>query len=343
MKVESPTPRKIYTKVVFDMNTWETLEEESFNYGGRMALCDGEGEGEGGSSWIDSLPEDVRGWDETKNSDSPEKFWDQMVNMRSRMGQSIRIPSEDAGDEDRAAFQKKIMEKVPTLMQTPNFDDDETLSDLYAKMGRPAEAKDYTAPEFKDSKGNVIKGAGAKLAEAFKETAYKMGLSQKKYEEALSSVLAPSIGAHEQATQARQEEKAKLAEAWGTAHDRNSTVVSNFLKHTEAPKGILDALEAGTVDSATMMWIHSMASKTVGKQGSFQNDDSNSGVMTPDEAALKISEIRNNPKHAYYNKMDPGNAAARKYVRELYLLKNPKTGTASAPGTQFNIGGNVDL
>lgn len=338
MKKNSPTHRnrKIFTKVVIDMNTGETVSEESFNYGGPMALCDGE------ERWSDSLPEDVRGWDETKNSDTPEKFWDQMVNMRSHLGQSIRIPSADAGDEDRAAFHKKLQEKVPGLMATPDFDKDETMADLYGKMGRPKDAKDYVVPEFKDSKGNVIKGAGAKLAESFKEQAFKAGLSQKKYEDVLSSVLGQSITAHEAATTLQQEDVAKLAETWGTAHERNSNIVSTFLKQTDAPKAVMDALEAGAMGSETMIWVHNLASKAVGKQSDFQNDaNNNTGVITPEDATLKISEIRNNPKHAYHNKMDPGNKAAKAYVRELYLAKNPKTGKESAPGTQFAIGGGI--
>jgi len=32
---------KIYTKVVFDMETLETLSEESFEYSGPLALCGG--------------------------------------------------------------------------------------------------------------------------------------------------------------------------------------------------------------------------------------------------------------------------------------------------------------
>ena len=333
------SPTKIYTKVVIDMSTGATLSEDSFLHSGPMALCEGEGEP---PEWTKALPEDVRGWDEVKNSDSPEKFWGQVVNMRSRMGQSITIPSSDAGDEDRAAFHKKLQEKVPGLMNTPDFTNDETLAEMYAKMGRPAEAKDYTVPEFKDSKGNVIEGAGKKLAESIKDAAFKAGLSQKKYEEVLASIITPSIGKHEEATESQLADKAKLAETWGAAHERNSTVVTNFLKQTDAPKVVMDALEAGTVDSATMIWVHNLASKTVGRQGDFQNDSSNNGTMSPDEASIKISEIRNNPKHPYYNKMDPGNASARKYMRELHLLKDPKSGAKSAPGTRFDIGGVLD-
>lgn len=40
---------KIYNKIVFDMDTFEVLEEESFEYTGPIALCGGGG-GKGGGS-----------------------------------------------------------------------------------------------------------------------------------------------------------------------------------------------------------------------------------------------------------------------------------------------------
>lgn len=337
------SPRKIYTKVVFDMATGETIEEDSFPYYGGVALCEGGEGGEGEpASWTESLPEDVRQWDEVKNSDAPEKFWDQMVNMRSRMGSSIRIPSSEAGEDDRAAFYKKLQEKVPGLMPTPDFDKGEHVETLYAKMGRPEKADAYALPEFKDSKGNVLEGAGKDLAESFKEVAFNAGLNQKKYEEVLSAIIKPSLQAREEAQELHMVDKAKLAEEWGAAYDRNSKVVATFIAQSDAPESLTKAIESGSIDSGTMKWLHGLATKTIGKQGSFQADDNNTNVMSPEEASMKISEIRNNKQHPYNNKFDPGNAAAKRYMRELYLLKNPKSGTNRAPGTQFNVGGVLD-
>ncbi len=45
-----------------------------------------DGGNDGGGEWYSSYPETVQAWDEVKNSDSPEKFWDQMTNMRSLIG-----------------------------------------------------------------------------------------------------------------------------------------------------------------------------------------------------------------------------------------------------------------
>lgn len=332
---------KIYTKVVFDMSTGNMIEEEFFDYDGDLALCEGEGgEGEGDApEWVETLPQDIRDWDEVKNSDSPEKFWDQMVNMRSRMGSSIRIPSNDAGEEDRKAFHEKLKEKVPGLMETPNFDDEDTLTELYGKLGRPAEAKDYATPEFKNSKGEVIKNINTSIIDSFKEQAHKAGMTQAQFKHAVESFVSPNLIKYEEVQSKAAEDRQALATEWGMATERNSKMVENFLKHTDAPASVLKAIETGSMDRTSMLWFHKLASESVKGPGSFQEDDSNKGVMTPEEATLKISEIRKNKDHAYNNKMDPGHAMARKVMRDLYLIKNPKSGTNAAPGTGFPIGG----
>lgn len=299
----------------------------------------GQGNGGGEPSWTESLPESVREWDEVKNSSDPEKFWDQMVNMRSRMGSSIRIPGEDAGKEDIAAFHEKLQSKVPGLMATPDFENEEALQDLYTRMGRPAESKEYKTPELKDSLGNVVEGVDLKWAEAFKDIAHKAGLSQKKYDDIVTAVASSTMAQNAQIAEAQKADKAELEKEWGAAYDRNSKIVETFVSKSDAPESLVNALKEGAVGKDIMIWLNSLATTTLGKGSEFQADDSNRGVMTPEEAAIKISEIRNNKEHPYNKKNDPGHDAAKKLVRQLYLLKNPGSEGKPAPGTTFNIGG----
>ena len=94
-------------------------------------------------SWKGTLPDSVKDWNEVKEAKSADSFWEQMQNMRSFMGQSIRVPGEDASKDDKAAFNTKLMEKVPSLMQKPDFDNDEVMQAFYSQMGRPEEAEVY--------------------------------------------------------------------------------------------------------------------------------------------------------------------------------------------------------
>ena len=52
-----------------------------------------------------------------------------------------------------------------------------------------------------------------------------------------------------------------------------------------------------------------------------QGDQLNLG-MSPSEASDKISEIRGNKSHAYFDITAPGHAAAKAKMSELYKIKN---------------------
>ncbi|MGD1830994.1 MAG: hypothetical protein ACPKM1_15645 [Spirochaetaceae bacterium] len=302
----------------------------------------GGGAGGGSENWQDTLPENVRSWDEVTNSDSSEKFWDQMSNMRSRMGQSIRIPGDDAGKEAMEEFYKRLNDKVPGLMKAPDPENDDDLGAVYSRLGRPEKAEEYAIPEIKDANGNVIPAEklDMSLAEAFKEIAHTKGLSQKQYGGIIEAITSMNITKNMEAAEKRQADQESLKSEWGAAHERNSEIVSNFLEKSGAPEMVMQALSKGLMDSKSMKWFHALATETLGDGKRFISDENrNKGVMTPDEAAIKISEIRNNKEHPYHKKDDPGHKAAMKYMRQLYLLKNPQGGSQPAPGTVFNVGG----
>jgi len=113
---------------------------------------DGGGNGNGGDAWSAGLPENVQEWDEVRNSDTPEKFWGQVTDMRKFLGQSIRIPGENASSEDLAAFHDKLTSKVPGLTHVPDFKDAEAAGKFYSAIGRPEKQDEYKLPEI-DNKG----------------------------------------------------------------------------------------------------------------------------------------------------------------------------------------------
>jgi len=109
------------------------------------------------NAWKDTLPEGVKDWGEVRDSKSEDSFWEQMSNMRSMMGQSIRVPTDDASKEDKAAFNQRLMEKVPNLMQKPDADNADVMDAFYNQMGRPEEAAKYDAPELSAPEGITYK------------------------------------------------------------------------------------------------------------------------------------------------------------------------------------------
>ena len=287
-------------------------------------------ESNGAKEWVQTLPEDIRTWEEVQNAETPDDFFNWVKNMRSHIGQSIRIPSQDAGEEDWANFKTKLKEKVPDLMPAPNPEDPESLKELYQRLGMPEKPDEYKIPEIKDSNGNPIENLDMSQAEVFKEVAHKAGLTTKQYEQIVEAITQQNLQVTEQQKELLQQEREKLNSSWGAAFEQNATIVKNFLDKVDAPDSIKQALAQQVLPAETVQWLHSLATKTLGSKQDFLSDNSDNTVMTPQEAKLKISEILNNKKHPYWNKNDPGHESARKYMRELTLLSMPGEGNKPA-------------
>lgn len=285
---------------------------------GLISRKDGDGDGDGsGDKWYSSLPEDMHSWDEVTNSDSPEKFYDQVKNMRSFLGSSIRIPGKDAGDEDWKSFHDKLKEKVPTLMPAPDLEDPASMEAVYDSLGRPAKAEDYTIPEFSD-----IKDWDDTPAKELQGLAHKAGLSNKQYNELVKGMTQSDNELRVNAQAANKEAHEALAKEWGADYKRRMETAVNITKLTDAPKEFQDLLASSDATPETYRWLHSLATKFKGEGANLLHDVNDQKVaLTPNEAANKIVEIRNNKKHPYWDKTAPGHDAALKTMNELYELK----------------------
>jgi len=294
-----------------------------------------DGTDNGSNDWKETLPEDIRTWEEVQNAKTPDDFYKWVKDARSYIGQSIRIPSEEAGKEDWKAFHSKLREKVPTLMPAPDPENEESVKELYRRLGMPEKPDEYEIPEIKGLDGEPIKNLDMSQAEMFREVAHKTGLTKKQYKEIVEAITKQNLQVAEQQKKFLEEERQKVEKEWGAATEQNFQIVDNFLKKADAPDSIKKALEQKLLPAETVAWLHNLATKTMGSKSEFLQDKSNEGVLTPTEAKLKISEILNNKEHPYWKKEDPGHEAARKLMRELTILSMPKTGKEAAPGSSF--------
>lgn len=269
--------------------------------------------GDDGGSWIDSLPEPVRGWDEVKNSDSPDKFWDQMTNMRSHLGQSIRVPSKEAGEDDWKAFNQKLLAKVPTLMPKPDSTDPDRMADVYKAMGKPDEAGKYAVPEgLKQVKGDAL--------ENLQKQAHALHLNNAQFAAMVKEVDAKMVEQQTSATEALEATQAAVKTEWGAAFDKNYEAVTKFLEDTDAPKELIEKAQGKTLDVDTAKWVMTQFNAVKGEGSGAAGDESTGDVITPAEATMQISEILNNKEHAYWNPRDPGHKIAIERMVKLHRL-----------------------
>ena len=271
--------------------------------------------------WKESLPEGVKDWDEVKNS-TEDSFWEQMINMRSRMGQSIRIPGEDASKEDKAAFDTRLMEKVPTLMHKPDTDDSDVMNDFYTQMGRPTEAKSYSVPELTAPDGIVLQEG---LADSFKDIAFKHGLSQKQYEGVVKDYSDSTVIQAQSELGQHQDEMKGLNDEWGMKYDGN-------MEKAEAirVKYFSDVVPNLNIAGAATVKAFSDIADRFGKEGAdglIEATREHTNYVAPAEASDRLNEILSNKEHAYWNAHDPAHSQAVEKVLKLTKMANPSMST----------------
>lgn len=246
--------------------------------------------------WRASLPEAVRGWEEVGTAQTEQQFWDSMTNMRGRMGQSVRVPSNEAGPEDWAAFSNKMTELAPGKFTTiPDRDNADQMAAFALSMGVPAEASGYLDVETSDDNPVNLANAGA-----FKAIAHKHGLTPQQFKGVVLDYAAMENAAQQTAMQPVQEGIATLKGEWNQAYDQRVGAITSMLKEFKFPDHIITALTNSTVDAASLKGFYAMSEHLGGEGGGIitpQGGHQGGPALSPQEAEARIQEIMNSPDY----------------------------------------------
>ena len=259
------------------------------------------------SDWRDSLPDPVKGWQEVETSKDEGAFWEQMSNMRSAIGQSLRIPSQEAGEEAWADFKARIAD-VPGVM----FYDQNDPTQAMNALGRPQDPGGYNFTEVEGF------DADPEVEGEFKALAHEIGMTAEMADK-VHGWLANNIAEEQRQTQQQyQQDMNMLKGEWGAAFDQNTALARNaVIALDQKVSGFADYLEqSGAGNSTQFIKVMAELGKMFGEQGMMQYQEST--AMSPHEARLQIEEIRNNPEHPYNDEMSSAHEAAKEKVRQLY-------------------------
>ena len=261
--------------------------------------------------WRSSLPEDIRGakaFDSVKDVGSLAK---QFLDAQSHIGNSIRIPGEDAGQEAIEAFNQKIMNKT-NLMHKPETPED--YANVFKAMGKPDDANGYAIPE--DVTGSY---------DHLKELALNADMTNKQFESLVKSVAQLDATAVETQQAQQQESRDALKKEWGAAFDQNNNQAVAALEATGAPESVIELAKAGNVDGQTLKWFHSLSQKIGGGEGSNAvADNGGNQVMTPAEASAQLTEIKENRDGPYWNTAHPRHKEIQDKAMRLRKLRAGK-------------------
>lgn len=264
------------------------------------------GGGGGQDDWKDTLPDDLKTNASLLDVPDVATLAKRFVDTKAMVGNSFRVPGEDASDEDWKKFNAGLMEKVPSLMYKPDATDTEAMGVVYDQMGRPEKSDQYEVPEI-DNQGLQL---NMDLAETFKEVAHKHGLNKQQYQGVIKELTETSI---KQALEARANvdiDVKGLVDEWGHAYERNKTVAIAIAKQTGAPENLINLIAGPTPPTELVKYFHSLSASLKGEGINLSNDGGHEGVMTPTEAKEQMAEMRRNREHPLNIVSDPQHKAA---------------------------------
>lgn len=268
------------------------------------------------ADWKTLVPEYGREYEEVVNAADFESFFKDYDTLRSFRGQAIRIPGEDASDEERKEVYDKIQERMPELLA----------------QQAPGEAAAYNV----DVDG--FTPDEERLA-SINAHALAAGLSVGQYEKFIGAMAGDEVAAATAAIEARVASDADLRAEWGGAYDQKIAGVHNFLERMGAPKSFMEAESQGLMDANDYKWLDDLNQRIGGEGSPGAGLGGDPRKLTPSEAATKIAEIRNNKEHPFnLGVSHPGNQKAIQDVLELQrMLPDGKkqVGQAFSSGTEI--------
>lgn len=266
-----------------------------------------ESNNESNNDWRSGLPEDLRDNPSLKDIKDIGGLAKNFVDQQKYLGQSIRIPGEDAGDGDRAAFNEKLMKAAPNLVMLPGEDDPEGQAAFWKRLGRPEDVSGYEVPD--DS------GLSPELRDRVQQEAADLGLTKAQFKKHLERVQK----LYGEQDLVHQENLKGLEEMWGESKNDKLAQIEAHIRQTEGPGELLDAIKKGNVDPAIAQYLYNLVDGVAEPEPGISDPGRPaSGRLSPEEAQEKINEMMNNADHPYWNDNMPGHNAA---VEKMYVLQ----------------------
>lgn len=246
-------------------------------------------------SWLDSLPEDVKGYVENKGFTDPAAIAKGYQNLEKLVG----VP------EDQ-------------LLRLPKEDDAEGWEKVFNKLGRPQEAKDY----------EIQRGEGMPGDEAYetwaKNTAHELGLTQGQLQGLVEKMdTRVKEYAAEQQVQAKSDAETvekQLRTEWGEAFDQKfaniDRVADSLGMTTEQLNGLREAM--GPVEA--MKFVDSLGTR-LGEDQFVGGGGTALGARTPDAAKAEINDLKRDKDFA--NRLANNDVEAKRTWDRLHQQAYP--------------------
>jgi len=230
---------------------------------------------------------------------------------QTMIGASVRIPGEDASDEQRAEFYSKL-ENVPGVTRLPNPDNAEEVAAFRQKMGAPSDASSYDL--------GLPEGMEVAGYEHLVEAAAKAGVTNDQLKVLAEAEMNKNMASQEQMVADKEAGEKAINELFGSDKEARITGAKAAARiYAEKFPDQVDALLNGpSGNNPALIAMLADLGKSLAESGHAGMKSAAQFGRTPDEAKLKIEEIRNNPSHPYHNQNDPSHKEAVERMAKFY-------------------------
>lgn len=240
----------------------------------------------------------------------------QFIDQQKFLGNSIRIPGEDASPEQLQEFYNKVQKHAAgKLVPMPDTNDEAAMSAFWESVGVPKDPAAYAIDEGVEVNQEWLDG--------FRPIAKKYGLTKAAFRQFVKDYAdkARADLAENSATQA--EDLKSLQTEWGMATDARMNDIAKMAEVFQFPEGFRRALKDKQVGSQWLKPLWSVIEQLGGLAGEGREVSMQPGGSVPDspgELRAKIAEIEANP--AFLNKRDPMNQSLVQKRFELFQKLN---------------------
>lgn len=266
-------------------------------------------------SWINSLPEDIRG------EASLAKFRDlgglakSYLSAEKLISSSVRIPGADATQEERDAFYSKVT-AAGDLLRLPKEENSEEMSHIYNKLGRPEDPSKY---EF-----DLITGEDheSPLISGLLKEGHEAGMTQKQMQTVLN-YYNKAVETNLQALEAAKETaEASLKQAWGDRYEDNLNASKVAIKALQQkyPKEVESLVFGPNGNNPVLATILAEFGSRLKEGQTVTGEGVSAFNSAASNAKAKIDEIMKAGRdHPVWNTNHPNHRKAVAEMDELYI------------------------
>lgn len=242
---------------------------------------------------LEQLPEDLRGNETLNRYNSLEDLAKGLVETKSLVGSSIRIPQAEAGEEARQEFIQKLMNNAPELMIKPSPESPEQSNEFWRTLGYPEKPEGYSNPE--DLKLNPD------LENELRTVLHGAQATNDQYQKIMAAFASRETELQANMEAQRQEQEDALKGKWGQTYEERLGYAKKI--HEENfPDVPFEQIAPNAIEG-----LYNVHVAINGQKPQAPSQPDPTGKLPPDEALRRANEIMNNPE--YWDQSNPNQQA----------------------------------